>query len=103
MIARHWRGLIKSDRAADYEEHLRSETFPALERIHGFLGADILKRAVENGIEFLVITRWKSIESIEQFAGADSEAAVVPPKAQAMMIDYDRRARHYELAEFKGR
>ena len=38
MIARHWRGLVKSDRAAEYEEHLRSETFPALERIQGFLG-----------------------------------------------------------------
>ena len=103
MIARHWRGLVKSDRAAEYEEHLRSETFPALERIQGFLGADILKRGLESGIEFLVITRWKSIESIEQFAGADAEAAVVPPKAQAMMINYDQRARHYEVAEIKGR
>ena len=103
MIARHWRGLVKSDRAAEYEEHLRNETFPALERIQGFLGADILKRGLESGIEFLVITRWKSIESIEQFAGADAEAAVVPPKAQAMMINYDQRARHYEVAEIKGR
>ena len=103
MIARHWRGLVKSDRASDYEAHLRSETLPALEKMRGFLGADVLKRAVEGGIEFLVITRWKSIESIEQFAGADAEAAVVPPKAQAMMIDYDRRARHYEFTEFKGR
>ena len=103
MIARHWRGLVKSDRAADYEMHLRNETFPALEKIHGFLGADVLKRTVERGIEFLVITRWKSIQSIEQFAGVDSEAAVVPPKAQAMMIDYDQRARHYEVAEFKPR
>jgi len=103
MIARHWRGLAKSDRAADYEAHLRSETLPALEKMRGFLGADVLKRAVEGGMEFLVITRWKSIESIEQFAGADAEAAVVPPNAQAMMIDYDRRARHYEFVEFKGR
>ena len=103
MIARHWRGLVKSDRVADYEMHLRSETFPALEKIPGFLGAEVLKRTVERGMEFLVITRWKSVQSIEQFAGADSEAAVVPPKAQAMMIDYDQRARHYEFAEFKGR
>lgn len=103
MIARHWRGLVKPDRAADYEEHLRAETFPGLEKLHGFLGGDVLKRNVERGVEFLVITRWESAKSIEQFAGADAEAAVVPPKAQAMMIEYDRRARHYELAEFKGR
>ena len=103
MIARHWRGLVKSDRAGDYETHLRRDTFPALEKMRGFLGADVLKRTVEGGVEFLVITRWKSIDSIEQFAGADAEAAVVPPKAQAMMIEYDRRARHYEFAEFKDR
>src|SRR5258708_35246183 len=101
MIARHWRGLIKSDRAADYEEHLRSETFPALEKIRGFLGADILKRAVESGIEFLVITRWKSIESIEQFAGADDEEAVVPPKDQTRIIVYARRDRPSEIVALK--
>ena len=100
MIARHWRGLVKLDRAADYEAHLRSETFPALRLLPGFLGGDILKRHLENGIEFLVITRWSSVEAIEQFAGADAEAAVVPQKAQAMMIDYDARAKHYEVAEW---
>ena len=103
MIARHWRCLCKPHHAADYEEHLGSETFPALEKLPGFLGGDVLKRTVESGIEFLVITRWKSTESIKQFAGADVEAAVVPAKAQAMMIEYDRRARHYDFAEFKGR
>ena len=103
MIARHWRGLVKSDRATDYEEHLRNETLPALEKIRGFLGADILKRNVGNGMEFVVITRWKSIESIQQFAGPDAEVAVVPSKARAMMIDYDGCARHYDVAEFKDR
>jgi len=28
MIARHWRGLVKRDRAAAYVEHLQSETLP---------------------------------------------------------------------------
>jgi len=103
MIARHWRGLAKSDRAADYEAHLRSETFPALRELQGFLGGDILRRRMDNGIEFLVITRWASLDAIKQFAGADPEAAVVPPSARAMMIDYDSRAKHYEFAEWTGR
>ena len=103
MIARHWRGLVKTNRAADYEAHLRTETFPALEQLDGFLGGDVLKRTLERGIEFLVITRWKSAQSIERFAGTDAEVAVVPAKAQAMMIEYDQRARHYEFAEIGGR
>jgi heme-degrading monooxygenase HmoA len=103
MIVRHWRGLVKSDHAAEYESHLNTETFPSLTQINGFLGGGILKRPIANGVEFLVISRWTSIDAISKFAGPDTEAAVVPPKVQAMMIEYDRRARHYEFAEFKGR
>lgn len=98
-ISRHWRGLAKADRAADYERHLLGETLPSLRRIEGFLGADIVKRPVANGIEFLVISRWASMEAIARFAGPDVEAAVVPPNVQAMMVEYDHRVRHYEVVE----
>ena len=103
MISRHWRGLAKPDRASDYEEHLRTETFPGLVRIAGFLGADLFKRPVENGVEFVVISRWASADAIAKFAGADIEAAVIPAKIQSMMIDYDRRARHYQFVELEDR
>src|SRR5262245_19191733 len=42
MIARHWRGLAKSDQADDYVEHLRRETLPSLARIEGFISASIM-------------------------------------------------------------
>ena len=97
MIARHWRGLVRADQAAAYEQHLRRDTVPILEKIEGFVEASMLRRVTEAGIEYLVITRWMSIEAIEQFAGSDVEAAVVPAEVQAMMVEYDRRARHYEV------
>ena len=102
MIARHWRGLARSDRAEEYEQHLRRETFPGLKKIPGFVGAAILKRPFEGGVEFLVISHWASREAIAEFAGADVEVAVVPPNVQSMMIEYDRRARHYEVVEGDG-
>jgi hypothetical protein len=49
------------------------------------------------GVEFLVVTPWASIEAIRAFAGADVQAAVVPHKVHDMMLDYDRVARHYEV------
>ena len=97
MIARHWRGVAHASRAHDYEQHLRVETFPSLARIPGFVDAAILRRSVDNGIEFLIVTRWQSIDAIRKFAGADPEAAVVPPSVEAMMVDYDRRVTHYEV------
>jgi heme-degrading monooxygenase HmoA len=97
MISRQWRGVAKLPHADDYVEHLRSETFPQLSKIAGFIDATILKRNVRQGVEFLIVTRWESIGAIEQFAGLDAEVAVVPGKVQEMMIEYDHRVRHYEV------
>jgi len=102
VISRQWRGLARAEHASSYESHLRGETFPSLRSIEGFVDATILKRTLPNGIEFLVITRWSSMAAIEKFAGADVEAAVVPDKVQAMMLEYDRRVRHYDVVTAFG-
>jgi antibiotic biosynthesis monooxygenase (ABM) superfamily enzyme len=99
MISRQWRGLAHPNRAQDYVEHLRSETFPALRKIPGFVDASILSRPFGAGVEFVVATRWDSMDALAKFAGRDPEAAVVPAKAADMMIEFDRRARHYEVIE----
>jgi heme-degrading monooxygenase HmoA len=99
MISRHWKGIGKPGEADNYIEHLRTDTFPILSKINGFISASILRRTVEQGTEFLIITVWESIESIEQFAGAKADVAVVPESVQAMMIEYDRTVSHYEVVE----
>ena len=99
MIARHWRGVAKRELADAYVEHLHSETFPQLVQLPGFHDASILRRDVEQGVEFLVVTVWKSLDAIRSFAGHDPQSAVVPAKVQQMMIEYDRRPRHYEVVD----
>ena len=96
MIARHWRGVAKPSSAQAYLDHLRDHTFPALRKLDGFIDASIFRRPVPEGVEFLVITHWDSLDAIHAFAGNDIEAAVVAPQVQAMMVDYDRTVRHYE-------
>jgi heme-degrading monooxygenase HmoA len=93
--------LAHSGRAQDYIEHLRTETFPALRKIPGFVDASILSRRAGAGIEFLIVTRWASIDALARFSGSDPEAAVVPAEAAEMMIEYDRRARHFEIVELR--
>jgi len=68
-------------------------------KIPGFVDASLLSRSLGAGVEFLVVTRWESLDAIAKFAGSDPEAAVVPAKAAAMMIEYDHRARHFEVIE----
>jgi GNAT superfamily N-acetyltransferase/heme-degrading monooxygenase HmoA len=97
MIARHWKGVAKREDTERYIHHLRTDTFPQLGRIEGFIDASILKRAVDQGVEFLIVTRWKSIDAIKQFAGESPAAAVVPPVVHAMMVEYDPFVTHYEI------
>ena len=99
MVARHWRALAHAHEAQNYVEHLRTDTFPALKQIPGFVDASILRRAVPGGVEFLVATRWASIEAIAMFAGPDPERAVVPPNVIAMMIEYDARVKHFDVLD----
>ena len=98
MISRHWRGVAKMAHADSYVEHLRTETFPAIRALHGFQDASILRRPLPEGVEFLVVTTWDSLDAIRAFAGEDLALAVVPDKVQAMMVEYDQTVRHYEVA-----
>jgi heme-degrading monooxygenase HmoA len=68
MISRQWRGLAKVAHAQEYVEHLKTDTFPQIRRIPGFVDASILKRKVARGVESLVVTRWQSLEAIRAFA-----------------------------------
>jgi len=97
MISRHWTGIARRDRADAYVEHLETDTLPKLGALPGFVRATILRRERSEGTEFRVVTLWDSTRVIQAFAGSDVEAAVVPANVQAMMIDYDRRAVHYEV------
>ena len=99
IIARHWKGVAKEAEAENYIEHLMSETFPALRKIDGFIDASILNRTTADGVEFLIITRWRSMDAIKQFAGESPNIAVVPPVVQTMMIEYDNEVAHYEVVE----
>ena len=97
MIARHWTGLVKKGREDEYITHLKNETFKRLNQIEGFVNASILKRQLTEATEFLIVTKWDSLEAIRKFAGEKYEDAVVPKIAQELMISYDLYAKHYQV------
>jgi Antibiotic biosynthesis monooxygenase/Clp amino terminal domain, pathogenicity island component len=102
LVSRHWTGIARPGQEDAYVAHLERETFPALRRLDGFVGASIHRRPVEGWTEFQIITIWRSLDDIKAFAGADVEAAVVPPAAAALLLSYDRRAVHYNIVTSTG-
>ncbi len=103
MISRVWSGRTTAENADDYERLLREDVFPGIEaRVEGFRGAHLLRRALGNGVEFIVITMYDSLAAIRQFAGEDHELAVIEPEARRLLAQADEFARHYETTVFPG-
>jgi heme-degrading monooxygenase HmoA len=98
MIVRAWRGRAAKGNLA-YVEHFRRNVMPALEKIEGFLGASLLREERAADIEFLVLSRWASMDAVHAFAGADASRAVVEAEAVAALNDYDRTVHHYVVVE----
>jgi uncharacterized protein len=97
-IARHWSARATEAQLPKYLEHFSKNVLPELRRAPGYLGANVSIRHNASEAEVLVETTWRSLEAIRAFAGTDLEAAVVAPEAAALLTDYDRRVRHYEIA-----
>lgn len=98
MISRIWHGQTSRENAAAYEELLRAEILPGIasRRIRGLQGAHLLRRDVAEGVEFVTILWFESLDAVREFAGEDYEASVVPEKARRLLTRFDARAAHYE-------
>jgi heme-degrading monooxygenase HmoA len=98
MIARVWNGSTKPADADRYLSHLRRNVIPELASIAGYAGIQVLRRQADDVVEFVVTTMWESMEAIRAFTGPDVSVAVVAPEAQAILVRFDSRATHYEVA-----
>ena len=101
MISRIWRGWTSRENADAYEELLRTEVFVGIAQrsIEGYRGIHLLRRDVDDGVEFVTIMWFDSLDAVRAFAGEDYEAAVVPPKARQLLSRFDARSAHYHVIE----
>jgi len=97
-VLRHWSARTSGSQLPKYLDHFSKNVLPELRRVNGYLGATVSVRHIGNEAEILVVTSWRSLESIRDFAGPDLEAAVVAPEAAALLTNFDRRVRHHEIA-----
>jgi heme-degrading monooxygenase HmoA len=98
MIARIWHGWARGEEADAYERLVADEVLPAIYRIEGFVGYELLRAEGEGGeTEFVTVTYFESLDAVRAFAGEDYEAAVVPPEARKLLTRFDERSRHYEV------
>jgi heme-degrading monooxygenase HmoA len=99
MISRIWHGWTTQSNADVYEALLREEIFVGIKgrNIKGFRSIKLLRRNLGKEVEFITIMEFDSLDSVRVFAGEDYEAAVVPPRARAVLSRFDHRSQHYEV------
>jgi heme-degrading monooxygenase HmoA len=99
MIARLWRGWTSPANADAFERLLREEIFHGIARqsIPGYRGIELFRRPVEDGVEFVTLMRFDSLDGVRAFAGEAYDTAVVPPNARALLQRFDARSAHYEV------
>jgi heme-degrading monooxygenase HmoA len=99
VISRIWHGWTTRSNADIYEALLREEIFVGIENreIEGFRRIQLLRRDLGEEVEFITIMEFDSLAAVKVFAGNDYEAAVVPPKARAVLSRFDARSQHYEV------
>jgi heme-degrading monooxygenase HmoA len=101
MISRIWHGYTTPQNADAYETLLKEEIFLGIRgrNIEGFKEIQLFRREMGAEVEFITVMWFDSLEAVRAFAGEDYEAAVVPPKARAILSHFDARSQHYEVRE----
>jgi antibiotic biosynthesis monooxygenase (ABM) superfamily enzyme len=101
MIFRIWHGWTTPENADIYENLLKKEIFPeiASKNVSGYRGIQLLRRKLNNEVEFITIMQFDSLEAVKQFAGEDYEKSYVPDKARKVLSRHDDRSQHYEMKE----
>jgi heme-degrading monooxygenase HmoA len=99
MISRVWHGWTSRENADAYEDLLRTEIFIGIAKrsIQGYRGIHLLRRDVDDGVEFVTIMWFDSLDAVRAFAGEDYEVAVVPSKARQRLSRFDSRSAHYQV------
>ncbi len=104
MIKRIWHGWTTLENADRYQQLLHDQIFPGIEakNIPGFLSIELLRRAHETEVEFIVIMAFESLQNVIDFQGEDYARGYVPEEAQKVLKRWDEYASHYEIEEFRS-
>jgi heme-degrading monooxygenase HmoA len=98
MIARLWSARATPQNWRAYEKHFIDRVVPELRTQKGYVACNLLQREDGDEIAITVLSFWRSLESLDAFAGTDREAAVVAPHVTAFLSSYDKRVQHFDLA-----
>ena len=100
-IKRIWHGWTTPENAAAYERLLHDEVFPGIEakNIAGYRSIELLRRDLDDEVEFVTIMTFDSLQNVIDFQGEDYQRCYVPAAAQKVLKRWDQVSDHYDVKE----
>lgn len=102
MVARTWRGWTRTEDADAYVDYLFQTGIKEYRKTAGNRAAYILRRNVGDRTEFVTLSFWDSLESVQVFAGDNIDKAVFYPEDDRFLVDRETTTVHFEVIESPG-
>jgi heme-degrading monooxygenase HmoA len=98
MIARVWRGWVRTERAADYVGYIERTGLAGYRETPGNRGAEMWVRDLGDGrSEVTTLSWWDSLDDIRGFAGDDISRAVFYAEDDEYLVDRETTVTHHEV------
>ena len=98
MIARIWRGWVRTEDRAAYVDYIERTGLAEYRGTPGNQGAWMLARDLDDGrTEVVTLSFWVSRDAIRGFAGDDIEQAVYYPEDERYLVDREMTVTHFEV------
>ena len=103
-IKRVWHGWTTPENADKYRNLLHDEVFSGIEakNIPGYLSIELLRRDLDDEVEFITIMTFQSLQNVIDFQGEDYTRCYVPKEAQKVLKRWDQFSSHYEAVETRN-
>jgi heme-degrading monooxygenase HmoA len=99
MIARTWRGWVRTDQAEAYVAYIAGTGLRDYAGTPGNLGCQMWTKDLGDGrTEVVTVSWWESMTALTAFAGADVALAVFYPEDDKYLIERETTVSHYEVA-----
>ena len=103
MIARMWRGWVRTADRNAYVAYIEATGMAEYRQTPGNQGAHMLTRELGDGrTEIVTLSFWDSREAIHGFAGEDISRAVFYPEDDRYLVDRETTVTHYEVVAGAG-
>lgn len=99
MIARMWRGWVRTEDRDVYAAYVEETGMAGYRRTPGNRGAHLLTRDLGDGrTEIVTLSFWDSLDVVAGFAGEDVSRAVFYPEDDRYLVERELTVTHFEVA-----